>query len=203
MIMIRNIVFDMGGVLLNYDPMMACRRHAGNTQDAQRIVEACFATPEWIEVDHGTMTEEEMLAHAQKQLNDPRLAQIAADIFQDWHLDSLWPKEGMAEIIEWIHQKGYKLFILSNAGLRFRAFEYKIPHLDLFSGILVSAEEVMLKPNAEIYHRLCEKFDIKAEECLFIDDLQKNVDGAKSVHMQGYCFADGDPTKLKAYLENL
>ncbi|NLO85604.1 MAG: HAD family phosphatase [Clostridiales bacterium] len=201
--MIRNVVFDMGGVLLNYDPMMACRRHAGNTQDAQRVADAYFGTPEWIKVDHGTITEEEMLARAQKQLNDPRLAQIAEGVFHDWHLDSLWPKEGMAEIIEWISQKGYKLFILSNAGLRFRDFEYKIPHLDLFSGILVSAEEVMLKPNAEIYNRLCEKFDIKAEECLFIDDLQRNIDGAKNVNMQGYCFADGDPIKLKAYLETL
>ena len=50
----------------------------------------------------------------------------------------------------------------------------------------------MLKPHAEIYERLCEKFDLKAEECLFVDDLQANIDGAKAVGMEGYCFAGDD-----------
>ena len=121
----------------------------------------------------------------------------------DWHLDALWPKEGMKEIIEDLLSRGFKLYILSNAGLRFRDFQYKIPYVDAFSGILVSAEEKMLKPSVEIFERLCEKFDIKAEECLFIDDLQGNVDGAQAAHLQGYCFADGDVKRLGQFLQKI
>ena len=102
-----------------------------------------------------------------------------------------------------MHDRGFRLYILSNAGLRFRTYEYKLPHPEYLSGILVSAEERMLKPDPQIFLRLCEKFSLKPEECLFIDDNAQNVHGAESTGMTGYCFADGDVPRLRAYLDTL
>ena len=54
-----------------------------------------------------------------------------------------------------------------------------------------------------MFQRLCDKFDLQMDECVFVDDLQKNVDGAIAAGMQGYCFADGDVKRLREYLMNL
>ena len=109
----------------------------------------------------------------------------------------------MKELLEGLLEKGLRLYVLSNCGYRFREFEYKIPCRDQFSGMLVSAEESLLKPDAKVFQRLCEKFQLQMDECVFVDDLQKNVDGAIAAGMQGYCFADGNVEKLKAYLSGV
>ena len=79
-------------------------------------------------------------------------------------------------------------------------FEKEIPRIEYSDGVLVSAEEKMLKPEPEIFRRLFEKFSILPEESFFIDDIQANIDGAAACGMKGYCFADGDVEKLREYL---
>lgn len=202
--MIRNIVFDMGRVLLDYDPYLPCFRHAQNAEDASIVHRAIFADPSWAPmIDGGVMTEEEYLVQAQTRLETERLKVLAAAVMSDWWLDGLYPKSQMDKVISGLLEKGYRLYILSNCGTRFHDFSYKIPRYERFSGVLVSAEEHMLKPNAEIYERLCAKFDLRPEECLFVDDLPQNVEGAKAVGMAGYCYADGDVNRLKAFLDAL
>lgn len=199
--MIRNIVFDMGMVLLCYDPMQPCLRHAGNKADARRVYGEIFCSPEWLKLDGGAATEAEVLEAAQIRLETPELKALAARVMTDWHLDALWPKAGMKEVVSGLLDRGYRLYILSNAGTRFHAYEYKIPYFDRFSGVLVSAEERMLKPDVRIYGRLCDKFELLPEECAFIDDVRQNVEGAEAAGMTGYCYADGDVGKLRAFLE--
>ncbi len=202
--MIRNIVFDMGKVLLEYDPYQACRRHAGDVQKAKVLEDAIFNHPEWQgKIDSGLLYEDEYLLDVQDRLETPELKQLAADILSDWWLDTLFPKRGMKQLLEGLLEKGYRLYVLSNCGYRFRDFEYKIPCVEQFSGILVSAEEKLLKPETAVFQRLCEKFGLQMDECVFVDDLQKNVDGAVAAGMQGYCFADGDVEKLAVYLSGL
>ena len=96
-----------------------------------------------------------------------------------------------------------RLYILSNAGFSFHKFSYKIKYIDRFSGIMVSAEERLMKPDPAIYRRLCERFSLEASECLFIDDLQRNIDGAQKAGLAGYCFQDGDVARLRSYLAGL
>ena len=121
----------------------------------------------------------------------------------DAHNAVMRPLAGMEQLVADLHDRGYRLYILSNAGHRFRTYEYKLPHPEYLSGILVSAEERMIKPDPRIFLRLCDKFSLKPEECLFIDDSAANVQGAESTGMTGYCFADGDVARLRAYLDGL
>ncbi len=202
--MIRNIVFDMGKVLLDYDPYQACYRHAKNVEKALTLKAAIFDHPDWpAKIDGGLLYEDEYLLDVQDRLPTPELKELAGEVLSDWWLDSLFPKLGMKQLIEGLLEKGYRLYVLSNCGYRFRTFEYKIPCVEQFSGILVSAEELLLKPDVKIFQRLCEKFQLQMAECVFVDDLQKNVDGAVAAGMQGYCFADGDVEKLAAYLNGI
>ena len=119
------------------------------------------------------------------------------------HMDDHAFDEDRQQLLESLLKKGFRLYVLSNCGYRFRDFEYKIPCVEQFSGILVSAEEKLLKPDAAVFQRLCDKFGLQMDECVFVDDLQKNADGAAAAGMQGYCFADGDVEKLAAYLSGL
>ena len=199
--MIRNAVFDMGMVLLNWNPLLPCLRCAKDPETARRLCDAIFTHPEWGPMnDGGVMLEKDYFVRCRERMEDEALRKLGVEVEKDWWLDALYPMQGIEKVIRALMDRGVNLYILTNCGHRFHDFKYKIPYIDQFKGILVSAEEVMLKPNAEIYHRLCEKFDLKAEECVFIDDLQKNIDGAKAVGMQGYCHADGDADKLLSAL---
>jgi len=202
--MIRNIVFDMGMVLMQWSPMFPCLRYAKDPEKARILCENIFMHPEWGPmIDGGQMLEEDYFVHASKRMPTPELAQMCCDMAKDWTLDSLYPTSGMRAVLEELLKKGYRLYVLSNCGRHFREFQYRIPCIDQFTGILVSAEEKLIKPDPAIYHRLLEKFDLKAEECIFIDDLQKNIDAAKAVGFEGYCFADGDVARLREHLMGL
>ena len=202
--MIRNIVFDMGMVLLNWKPMLPCLRIAGDEEKADALCKAVFLHPEWGQIiDGGAMTETDYFARCRERLETEELKQMCDRLSQDWWLDALYPMVGIDTVIETLLEKGFDLYILSNCGRRFHDFKYKIPYITAFKGILVSAEERMLKPEKRIYQRLFDKFGLKPEECLFVDDLARNIEGAEAAGMQGYCHADGDAAKLLDYLLNL
>lgn len=201
--MIRNIVFDMGNVLLDHDPLLPCIRHAGH-EHAQTLCDAIFRHPEWMRfLDSGEMDENAYAPYAQARLSDPALRRLVPEILDDWHLDALYPKSGMDQVQKDMLESGMRLYVLSNAGFSFHDFSYKIKYIRRFSGVMISSEERLLKPDPAIYLRLCERFSLVPKESLFIDDLPRNIAGAESIGMRGYCFEDGDVARLRAYLSAL
>lgn len=202
--MIRNIVFDMGQVLMQWNPILPCLRYAKDREKARILCENIFTHPEWGPViDGGLMTEEEYFVHCSQRMPTQELRQLCMEMSKDWFMDSLYPTSGMQRVVEELLAKGYRLYILSNCGRHFYDFEYRIPCRERFTGVLISAEEKLLKPDEAIYRLLCQRFDLKPEECFFIDDMPQNIQGAKAVGMQGHCFADGDLTRLQTALKNL
>ncbi|MDD2981066.1 MAG: HAD family phosphatase [Hespellia sp.] len=200
--MVKNIVFDMGRVLIEYDPMKVCEKFV-DEKNREEICTALFQAPEWIELDRGSMTEAEAMVIVKDRLPLQSQKDAAQACMDHWDQYNIWPKEGMREVVEKVKEQGFHIYLLSNASLRLRGFQQMIPGIDLFDGIMVSAEEKCIKPEPEIYHHLFEKFDLVPEECFFIDDVQANIDGAKACGMDGYCFADGDVERLKHVLEQL
>lgn len=202
--MIRNIVFDMGDVLLDYRPMTTCLRLAESPQEAELLWKVVFQIPQWErEYDRGTISEEDMLSQIQSGLPTQALKDRAASVFNTFHTDALTPHPGMEKVVRRVHQRGFSLYLLSNTALRFYLFQHLIPGLELFDGLLLSAEEKLLKPDPAIYARFFEKFSLKPQECFFIDDREANIQGAALAGMEGYCFADGDAQRLEAFLETL
>lgn len=193
----------MGMVLLDHDPLLPCIRHAGRER-AQALCDGIFWHPEWMELlDGGVMDEQAYIPRAQSRFEDPEMKRLVAEILNDWYLDALYPKSGMEAVQKDLLDRGFRLYVLSNAGYSFHKFSYKIKHIDRFSGIMVSAEERMMKPDPAIYRRLCDRFLLEASECLFIDDLPRNIEGAQKAGMNGYCFQDGDVARLRSFLEAL
>lgn len=201
--MIRNIVFDMGRVLLEYDPIKVCFEYTDSKEDVQKIDKALFSSPEWIMLDKGVITEEQAMEIVRSRLNDQRLRDMADQCMANWHIYNIHPKEGMKELVQELKGRGHRIYLCSNASLRLRVYENQIPGIEHFDGVLVSAEEQLIKPDTAIYQRLFEKFQLLPEESYFIDDLQVNIDGAKEAGMDGYCFADGDVVRLREKLKEL
>ncbi len=195
--MICNIVFDMGGVLVDYQPLEACRAYAQNEEDAQRIYTELFRSEEWALLDAGAISEEEILRVACARLPE-RLRESCRTVFDRWP-DFMPVKPEMCAFAARLADSGYKLWLCSNAGVRFTAYQHRIPVFGRFDGLLVSAFEKCVKPDPAIYRRLFAKFGLSPSTCFFIDDLPANVEGARACGMEGHVF-DGDLGKLEAAL---
>lgn len=201
--MIKNIVFDMGRVLVGYDADRVCREFMTDEKEIKDVMTSVFISPEWIMLDMGVISEEEALARMQSRLETAHEKEMAALCLEHWHEYNMWPMEGMGELVGELKGRGYGIYLCSNASLRLLSCYGMIPGVEYFDGLLFSAEVKCIKPQKEMYGHLFERFGLKPEECFFIDDVQLNIDGARACGMDGYCFADQDREKLAQYLRNL
>ncbi len=201
--MIKNIVFDMGNVLLNYDADRVCRQFMSDKSERKEVSMAVFASQEWLMLDMGIIPEEEALRRMQSRLDTDRKKEMARLCLAHWHEYNMWPVEGMADVVKNLKETGYGIYLCSNASLRLLTCYQQIPGIEYFDGILFSAEVKCIKPQKEMYHHLFERFGLKPEECFFIDDMMQNIEGARACGMEGWCFKDKDVEKLKEVLSYL
>lgn len=202
--MIRNLVFDMGRVLVYYDSLRAVRKFAADEKEMEAVNASVFISPEWLMLDMGVIPEEEALKRMQARLPGGHAREAARLCLEHWHEYCMWPVPGMEELTREWKAKGYGLYLCSNASLRMLdCYLEVIPGIRLFDGTLFSAEVKCMKPQKEMYCHLFERFGLKPEECFFIDDQMLNIEGARACGMDGYCFADGDVEKLRQALAGL
>ena len=152
--MIRNIVFDMGMVLLEYDPVKVCWEYTDNPEDVEWMRRELFDSKEWSLLDEGTLTDAQALERVQKRLPNEHLRWLAKESLEHWHEYNIWAKPGMGELVKELKEKGFGIYLCSNCSVRLRVFEHEIPGIEYFDGTLVSAEEKLAKPNPAIYERL-------------------------------------------------
>ena len=195
--MIRNIIFDMGNVLLTYDPHYIVSQLTEKDENRQLLQKAIFEAPEWAQLDAGTIEEEKFLALVQSRLPEA-LHQEVRTIFEHWH-EQMVPIDAAYHLVKELKAAGYHLYLLSNASLRFHQYEDHIPAFQLLDGRFISADFHCLKPQRTIYQTFCSHFGVKPEECLFIDDMPANIEGGKAAGIDGIVF-DGDVNHLREAL---
>lgn len=202
-VMIKNIVFDMGMVLVKYDSMRACRHFIKDEAEQKEVCTAVFQSPEWIYLDMGLITEEDALKKMCARVPD-RLHDAVGLCLGEWHKHCMWPNRDIEPLIRYLKNRDYGLYVCSNASLRLLScYRDVIPAEEIFDGFLFSAEVKCIKPQKEMYEHFFNRFSLNPEECFFIDDLQLNIEGGKRCGMDGYCFADGDVERLRKVLEQL
>ncbi len=198
--MIKNMVFDMGKVLLNYDSDKVCSHFMESETEKKNVETSVFISPEWILLDMGVISEEEALKRMQSRLATDHEKEMAALCLEHWHEYNMWPVDGMEELVKELKDKGFGIYLCSNASMRLISCYDKIPGIKYFDGILFSAEVKCIKPQKEMYEYLFERFQLKPNECFFIDDQLLNIEGGRACGMDGYCFEDGDVGKLRQRL---
>ena len=198
--MIRNMVFDMGGVLIAWDPARIVARLGLGEEDSQLLRREVFQSVEWVSLDRGSLSEQEALESMGKRLPERLHAAALRCIF--WWKDELWPVDGMAELIEELDRLGYGVYLLSNATSALHGYFHRIPGSEHFRGHIVSADWKLLKPQHEIYEKLFSEYSLDPAECLFLDDYPPNIEGAKRCGMEGLVFYQ-DMARLRRELRSL
>lgn len=181
------IIFDLGRVVVSWDPVAIVSSVMGPV-DADILAERLFNHPDWLEVDRGTLSLHTMARQAEARTGLSAAQNLA--ILQAVPA-SLLPDPDMVRLIEELHGAGHVLYALSNMG--HASIDWLEQHQSFwrfFSGKVVSARVRMMKPEPDIYRYLLVSFDLKAEECLFIDDSAANVAAAEALGLRGLLFTD-------------
>ena len=181
------IIFDLGREVVSWDPVAIVSSVMGPA-DAEALAERLFNHPDWLEVDRGTLSLHAMARQAEARTGLSAAQNLA--ILQAVPA-SLLPDPAMVRLIEQLHGAGHVLYALSNMGhASIDWLEQHQPFWRFFSGKVVSARVRMMKPEPDIYRYLLVSFDLKAKECLFIDDSPANVAAAQALGIGGMVFTD-------------
>ena len=195
--MIKNIIFDMGNVLIKFDKKCFLEAVNVSPEDNALLEREVYVSVEWAMMDRGTLTEKEAAERMCARLPE-RLHEKVHQLVDEWDRPIL-PMSGMAELAGELKAKGYRLFLLSNASYRQHEYWPEIPGSEYFDDTLISADVKLVKPQPEIYLMALHKFNAKPEESVFIDDATNNVEGAVYCGMEGIVF-HGDTDELKKKL---
>jgi len=184
--MIKNIVFDIGNVLANFRWKEYMQDKGFDEAMIRRIAAASVYTPYWDEFDRGAWTEEETMKAFISQ--DPAIEKELWEAYSDI--------SGMVSTIDyaipWIRElksKGYRVYCLSNFSKKaYDECQDALGFLRELDGGILSYRELIVKPDPAIYNLLLTRYDLKAEECVFFDDMERNVEGAKACGYHSFVF---------------
>lgn len=199
--MIDTIIFDLGGVLIDHKPEHLFLDEFNGDREKMNWFLQNVCTSEWnIEQDAGRTIEE---ATRTKIEAFPEYEEHIRTYYDKWEKMCNGSIAGSLAIFEALKKnKHYKCYALTNfSDETWPAARRLYPYLDTFDGMVVSGKEKIIKPNAEIYNLLLDRYHLTAENAVFIDDRFENIEGAKNVGIHGIHFQN--PTQLAEELKLL
>lgn len=183
--MIRNIVFDLGNVLINFRPSEYLKKSGFPPEKQKTILSDIFGSPEWLLLDEGMITTPEAIDSISRRSSLTRAE--TEHIFND--RTSIFHLHGVnSEMLPELKKQGFKLYYISNFPEDiFDDVKAGYSFFDYFDGGIISAHVRCAKPDPQIFRIFLEKFALKPEECFYIDDTEANVRSAISSGMKGVC----------------
>jgi len=181
--MIKNVIFDLGNVLLNFRPADYLNNKNYTEDFTAKVLADIFHTKEWLLLDNGDISLKEAINSISKRssLSEDEIARIF-----DFRVDMMIPLDQNVKILPELKKQGYKLYYLSNFPIDiFHEIKSRYHFFNYFDGGIISAEVRHSKPEKKFYEILLEKYSLSPGECLFIDDLEINVNSAHSIGMKG------------------
>ncbi len=196
----KNYIFDFGNVLAEFYPQRLTAPFVEDEELRKKVADVVFDRLYWDRLDDGSISDEEVRDGIRSRLGN--LGEIGCTVYDSW-VKTLTPVPGMERLVEDLSKTDAKLYLLSNISTGFAESYHEVPWIkELFShfdGLVFSGVIELVKPNKDIFEYILKTFDLKAEECLFIDDNSENISGAESVGIKGYLF-DGNAEKLREFL---
>ena len=179
---IKNLVFDIGGVLIGYRWGEMLKDYGLNEEDADRVGGIIFTDPIWHDFDRGIVEFEDLISHYVEGY--PEDATHLEYFLRNCELIRV-NRPAVWDRVKKLKSLGYKIYILSNYAESL--LNMHIKDMVLFNevdGKIISYQVKSIKPEPEIYKALYEKYDLDPEECLFFDDRQDNVEGSEATGMK-------------------
>lgn len=181
--MIRNIVFDLGNVLVSFRPSEYFAKENYPENILATILSDIFESKEWRMLDKGEISVTEAI-DAIASVSSLKKAEIA-HIF-NLRTNLMFPLDENVKLLPGLKKQGFRLYYLSNFPKDvFDEIKEGYYFFKYFDGGIISSEVHSTKPHPHIYEILLEKYSLNANECLFIDDLEINVKSAEMAGMNG------------------
>jgi 2-haloacid dehalogenase len=196
---IAAVVFDLGGVLIDWDPRYLYRELIEDEAEMEHFL-ATVTTPEWNRAqDAGRPWAEAVEELARRHPERRELIEAYRERWHDTLGDAIQPT---VEVLDELRGTGVRLFALTNwSGETFPVARPRFPFLEWFEGIVVSGDERLIKPDPQIFRVLIERYGVDPETTVFIDDAADNVAAARNLGFMAIRFVDA-PT-LRADLRRL
>ena len=183
---IKNIVFDFGGVLLDWNPRYLYRSYFEDEKDMEYFL-TNICTEAWnAEQDRGRSFSEGVKLLLARHPEHEEAIQLFADRWEDM-LKSEFPESVV--LLHELKNRGFGIYGLTNWSAETIPTAYrKYDFFDLFDGIVVSGDEKLIKPDKRIYKVLLERYNLNADESIFIDDNQANIKSAQELGFKAILF---------------
>lgn len=186
--MIKNLIFDIGGVLLEYNPKTYLDKLNIEESKRKEINNIIFHSIKWKECLNGIINNQELIEVLTKQ--NPKYEKEINQILDKHNLQyMLPPKDETLEYYKKLKQKGYNIYLCSNITEETYNYihnEYEI--IQEADGGCFSCFEGVSKPNTEIYKRLINKYKLDIEESILIDDTKRNIISANEIGLKSILF---------------
>lgn len=184
--MIKNIIFDIGNVLTDFRWADFLRDKGFDDEMIDRIAAVSVRNPLWCELDRGVWTESQLMAAFIKEA--PELEKELHIAFDEMH-GMVTPRAYAIPWIKELKEKGYRVWYLSN-------FSHKVElecsdclrFMPLMDGGILSYRDHLIKPDAAIYQLLLDRYELVADECVFLDDTLENVTAGEALGIHGIHF---------------
>lgn len=206
---IKNIVFDIGNVLVGFDSLRGLKNILPDSEFHALYLEHFILKEAWQKLDAGLLNVssaiESFLADspATKKFDDQKKSVIRKELqrYLSYFIDDMEVIPKCQSLFETL-QTRYNCYILSNfQEAAYQKLKTKYPFILQAKGLVISAKVQMVKPQKEIYQHLLKTYYLDAQETLFIDDLYENIVAAQSQNIQGIVFEN--PEQLFKDLEKL
>lgn len=200
--MIRNLIFDFGKVLVDYDFARVIRTFFNNEEDFEQFTQL-VANQEFInKCDKEDVPFAELIRQQQELFPQwARPLQLFHDSYVDYVIGEM---PGMRNLLTRYKAQGYKLYGLTNwCSVVHVVMQQYHEIFGLLDGQVISSEEHLLKPDVAIYNCLLQRFGLNPQECVFADDRAENVAGAQKAGLHAIVFHDAQQyeAELKAIIE--
>lgn len=185
--MYRNIVFDLGGVVINYSPKDYLVDRFYNERTEKMLYDAVFGSEEWVLLDKGQLTWPAACEIFLRRGYDKDMAFEMKTLLDDW-TEMLTTRNATVNLIRLLKKKGFNVYYLSNISKDSLALLKKRDFWTLFDGGIASCEVGVTKPDLDIFRKLIDEYKLVPQETILADDLKANTAAAFEVGITGIQF---------------
>lgn len=194
--MIKNIIFDIGGVLVSFEPDRVFREMGLPEEEVQILYQHTAKSPYWKELDRGLLPKEEVF---QTMVNTMPQAyrKDAMEFFTKRIPEAVTSFDYSADWLKGLKERGYNIYLLTNYPEWLFETHWKkgftfVPYVD---GKVVSGKVKLIKPDHAIYETIIKKYSLNPAESVFIDDVKENVQAAKETGLNAIQFTNINDVK--------
>ena len=185
--MIKNFIFDIGGVILDNSKEILQKYLNKDEKEVKELTNIVYGSPLFRKVLLGEMTQKECMK--QLTIQYPKYSLEIEKMLSDSNQNKILPlKKEILDLIYKLKERNYKLYLLSNLTKQTYNYIEELKILDTFDGGVFSFKDKLLKPHNEIYELLVERYNLNRKECVFFDDILKNVEAGNKLGIKSIQF---------------